>query len=109
MSQPLLLMLFGSLCFLLLAGSLLLMPHLRRHEGMQARLQQVRLDGQASAPITRPSGPLLVRFEYYRECQCFWERDYVMNTLVQKVKTEWLQHNRGSKAALSDKICGLQK
>ena len=62
MSQPLLLLLFGSLCFLLLAGSLLLMPHLRRHEGMRARLQQVRLDGQASAPITRPSGPLLVRF-----------------------------------------------
>ena len=62
MSQPLLLMLFGSLCFLLLAGSLLLIPHLRRHEGMQARLQQVRLDGQTSALIARPSGPLLIRF-----------------------------------------------
>lgn len=62
MSQPLLLMLFGSLCFLLLAGSILLMPHLRRHEGMQARLRQVRMDGQTTAAITRPSGPLLVRF-----------------------------------------------
>ena len=62
MSQSLLLGTFAALCFLLMAGSLLLLPHLRRHERLQARLQQIRMDGLVAAPVAAPSGPLLVRF-----------------------------------------------
>lgn len=62
MSQTLLLGMFGSLCFLLMAGSLLLLPHLRHHERVQARLRQVRLDGIVAASVAKPSGPLLLRF-----------------------------------------------
>ncbi len=62
MSQTLLLGMFGSLCFVLTTGSLLMLPHLLRHERLQARLQQVRMDGIVTAPAAKPSGPLLVRF-----------------------------------------------
>ncbi len=62
MSQLLLLEMFGVLCFLLMAGSLLLLPHLRHHERMQARLRQVRTNSFVAAPVAGPSGPLLVRF-----------------------------------------------
>ena len=61
MSQALLLAMFGSLCSLMIAGSLLLLPHLRHHERLQARLQQVRVDGLAAVTVAGPSGPLLVR------------------------------------------------
>lgn len=61
MSQTLLLGFVGSLCFLMTGGSLLLLPHLRHHERLQARLKQVRMDGVVTAAIAEPSGPLLVR------------------------------------------------
>ena len=62
MSHPLILGVFASLCFMLMAVSLMMLPHLRRLERIQARLQQVQMNSVATLPNAALSGPLLFRF-----------------------------------------------
>lgn len=62
MNQLLLTSLLAGGCILLTAGSLMLLPHMRRDERLRARLRDIRSDGIVQAVNTEPSVPLLLRF-----------------------------------------------
>jgi len=62
MSSTLLLGLFAALCLILVTGSLILLPHLRYHERLQARLRQVRSDSLIVGSAAPAEGSLLIRF-----------------------------------------------
>ena len=62
MSQLLLTSLLAGGCILLMAGSLLLLPHMRRDERLRARLRDIRSDGIVMVVKRTPSAPLLLRF-----------------------------------------------